>query len=126
MQFKPIRGPGDKRGMKRLRLLSLIFCLSISSGCMVIDELDKAAAKMPNSAKSKADAEAEASGSAGSASEKANALLERSKQWWNSATSLSPTGLRSSIVSCRLEDRMRFMSKDDCLSQGGTPASAAG
>jgi len=125
-QFKPIRESDDERNMQRLLLLSLIFCLSTSSGCMVMDELDKASAMLPEAKKSKENKQEKAVDSANSGSERANALLEQSKRWWSRATSLSPTGLKSSIVSCRLSDRMRFMSRDDCLSQGGKPGSATG
>jgi hypothetical protein len=43
---------GDRR--------SLLLCLSTSSGCMVMDEIDAAAAMMPAAKKSKDDGKAEA------------------------------------------------------------------
>lgn len=112
--------------MRRLLWISLVLCLSTSSGCMVIDELDKAAAMMPDTKKSKDAGKDEAVASATSGSAKENALLKQSKEWWDRATSLAPTGLKSSIVSCRLRGGTQYMSKDDCLSHGGTPRSVSG
>ena len=93
---------------------------------MVMEELDKAAALMPESKKSKEAANDEAVVAAASGAEKTNAFMRQSKEWWSRATSLAPTGLRSSIVSCRLREGTQFMSKNDCLTQGGTPRSVSG
>lgn len=113
--------------MKRILWISLVLCLSTSSGCMVMDELDSAAAMLPGQANSKDEAKKDAATVvATSAAEKRNAILERSKQWWNSATSLSPNGLESSIVNCRLREGTQFMSRNDCLSLGGKPGSVSG
>jgi hypothetical protein len=87
---------------------------------MVLDEVDAAAAKMPSSGKKKAAKEEVATSKA--AAPQKSALLEQSKQWWERASSLAPTEMESSIVSCRLSDGTHFMSKDDCLSQGGVPS----
>jgi hypothetical protein len=113
--------------MKRILWISLILCLSTSSGCMVMDELDSAAAMLPSKGKSTdASKKEEAVVAATSGAEKRNAILQRSKEWWNSATSLAPTGLKSSIVSCRLPEGTQFMSKSDCLSHGGKPGRVSG
>jgi len=106
---------------------ALAFLLSASSGCMVMDEMDSAAAKMP-ARKGKAATEvapAEATPATAGA-QRQNALLEQSKQWWDRATSLAPTEMESSIVRCRLREGTHFMSRDDCLSQGGVPGSSSG
>lgn len=99
--------------------LLLAFCLITSSGCMALDELDKASAKMKrapgktvNSAKAEPDI---------AAPDAPNPLVEQSKEWWSSATSLSTKNVNSSIVRCRLPAGTNFMSKDDCLGRGGSP-----
>lgn len=115
--------------MRLLIRIGLLLCLSTSSGCMVMEELDNAAAKMPNTKTSKAsEADAKAQGTAATASAraKANALIRKSQRWWGGATSLAPTNLESSIVSCRLRGATQFMSRDDCLSRGGTPRNVSG
>ena len=113
--------------MKRILWISLLLCLSTSSGCMVIDELDSAAALMPSEGNSKEEAKQnEAVIAAASGAATKSAILQRSKEWWNSATSLAPTGLESSIVSCRLPEGTQFMSKNDCLSHGGKPGRVSG
>ena len=112
--------------MQRLLWISLLLVVSTSNGCMVIDELDKAAAMMPEKEQSQDEGKDGAVASATSGGAKENALLRQSKQWWDRATSLSPTGLESSIVSCRLRGETQFMSKDNCLSRGGKPRSVSG
>jgi len=113
--------------MQHLLWISLLLVVSTSNGCMVIDELDSAAALMPGKGKSKNEAKQDASVvAATSGAERKNAILRRSKEWWKSATSLAPAGLESSIVSCRLRGETQFMSKDNCLSRGGKPRSVSG
>jgi len=90
---------------------------------MVMDELDTAAAKMPG-AKNASPSQGAEPGRAGSA--QGSPLLEQSKEWWSRATSIAPGGLESSIVKCRLRGGTHFMSRDDCLGQGGSPASVSG
>ncbi len=109
--------------MRAFLLTSLVFALSSSSGCMVLEEVDAAAAKMP-SAKRSAAAEEEASTTT-SVADKGNALLEQSRQWWQEARSLAPTGLESTIGRCRFPGSTQYMSEDDCRSRGGTPGRAA-
>ena len=99
-------------------LLSVLVLVG-ASGCMVADELDKAAALMPDSTK-KGKVEEEVAGPDAAAA-RADALLRESKQWWDRATSIAPGQLESSIVSCRIAGATQFMSRDDCLSQGGVP-----
>ena len=105
--------------------LVLAVALSSTTGCMVMDELDSAAAKMPISDKKK-DAKPAPSGKAPTPAERLaaakSALNERSKQWWKEAKTMTPGEKPAGIVSCRLSDGVRFMSKDDCIVQGGRPA----
>ena len=122
-QFKLFRDRGDTEGMRRVLVFVLILALATSSGCMVLDEVDAAAAKMPGT--KKADAKDDASDQEVSVTSAAartkQALLEESKRWWDQATSLAPGDVESSIVRCQVRGEMQFMSKDDCLSRGGTP-----
>ena len=113
--------------MRSLFSICLALILLGSSGCMVLEEIDAASAKMPASSKKpKAESKTAKAPAASSASEKRNALLEESKQWWDKAPSLAPTEVEASVVRCRLRDGTQFMSKDDCLSRGGTPQGVSG
>jgi hypothetical protein len=98
--------------------------LTISSGCIVLDEIDAAAAKMPTKKAKVSTAVAAPTGSAGAQQE--NPILEQSKKWWKEATSLAPSGIDSSIVSCRIGQSTQFMSRDDCLTRGGVAKGASG
>lgn len=104
-----------------LLLLSLSFVLG-TPACMVVEEMDNAAAKMPN-AKKKPSAESEASPEPGSSfAARKDAVLERSQQWWDRATSLSSESVDTSITQCALGGSTQFMSRDDCLARGGRPS----
>ena len=96
---------------------------------MVMDEMDAAAAKMPTSGKEKlAHKKARKAGDpqpAASASAE-NPIVEQTKEWWKRASSLAPTELEATIVSCRLSGGTQFMSRDDCLARGGSPGRASG
>lgn len=107
--------------MRILLAMTLLASLSISSGCMVMDELDAAASLMPSNSKTKQSTKESEAVPLTPGAERQNALLEQSKQWWDRASSLAPAELEASIVSCRLRGTTQFMSKDDCLSRGGTP-----
>jgi len=113
--------------MSRILFISLLLGLFASTGCMVLDEVDAANAKMKSLSKKQDKAD---DGSAESMASKAvktkNELLQQSKEWWNEATSLSPTAVDSSIVSCRVQGETQFMSKDDCLVRGGVPQGVSG
>lgn len=112
-------------------MLVLAVALGGASGCMVMDELDTAAAKMPSTdANKKKAAEAGAGGKAQTPAERLaaakSAVQERSKQWWKEAKTMTPGEKPAGIVHCRLSDGVRFMSKDDCIVQGGRVADGAG
>ncbi|MBK7949681.1 MAG: hypothetical protein IPK00_13285 [Deltaproteobacteria bacterium] len=111
-------------GATLLLALGLAFALSATTGCMVMDELDTAAAKMPTT--NKKDAKPAASAKTMTPAERLaaakSAVNERSKQWWKEAKTMTPGEKPAGIVNCRLSDGVRFMSKDDCIVQGGRPA----
>ena len=108
----------------------VVLALSTSTGCMVLDELDTAAAKMPTTGKQKEENAKKAAGKPGSgaagqiATSKA-AVLEASRQWWKQAKTINDGEAPEGIVSCRLPEGSKFMSKDDCVVQGGQPANAS-
>ena len=105
----------------------LLSCLLVfgTSGCMVLDEVDAANAKMAQRSTKKDEAPSAAS----TPEAKRSALLEQSKQWWESARSITSSGSDgsdASIVHCRLPEGTHFMSRDDCLTQGGVPERRSG
>jgi len=107
-------------------VLALAFALASTTGCLVMDELDSAAAKMPTSKKDKEKAEAAKSAAkpdaaAGLAATK-SAVIARSREWWKEAKSMTPGEKSEGIVQCRLPEGVKFMSKDDCVVQGGRTA----
>lgn len=117
----------------RLLAVALVLALALGggTGCMVMDELDSAAAKMPTTdANKKKDAKAGPAGKAQTPAERLaaakSAVSERSKQWWKEAKTMTPGEKPAGIVQCRLTDGVRFMSKDDCVVQGGRVADGAG
>jgi hypothetical protein len=106
-------------------LLVIVFGLFIlaSPGCMALDEIDKASAKLHGGGKKKA---AEVSETAGAQETPPNPLLEQSRQWWESATSLAPKNVNPAIVSCRVDGGTQFTSRDRCLLIGGKPSGVSG
>jgi hypothetical protein len=108
-----------------VHLIVLTFFIGTFSGCTVLDEVDKANAKMPSHGKKAVEAKAEAT-TTSAAGSRAQPLLEDSKRWWKNATSLAPKAVDASIVKCRLHGGTEFRSKDDCLSRGGVPQGVSG
>lgn len=121
MQFKQIRESGDRNGMKRLLAISLLSCLLISNGCMVIDELDSAAALMPDK-KTESEEAAKTEVVAKAVVSKESVLFQKTKRWWKRA--MAPAPVETEIVTCRFPEGTRFMSREGCLSQGGKPGKA--
>ena len=52
-------------------------------------------------------------------------VLEASRQWWKQAKTINNGEAPEGIVSCKLPEGMKFMSKDDCVVQGGRPGDAS-
>ena len=112
--------------------LALLVALSTAPGCMVMDELDSAAAKMPTSAKEKAEAAAKkeeaktgASSAAGKIAASKAAVMAASRQWWKQAKTINTGDAPAGVVSCKLPEGLKFMSEDDCVTQGGKPGDAS-
>lgn len=117
--------PARSIGVRLVLALALALALAGTNGCMVMDELDSAAAKMPTTAAEKQKKKAENAPPASAAERLAAAkrmVDERSQKWWSEAKTMTPGESTAGIVSCRLPEGTKFMSTDDCLSQGGTPA----
>ena len=109
--------------MNRVLLSVFLFGLLSSTGCMVIDELDSANAKMDALSGSKAEEVAEESPSdAGSILPSKDEFLKQSKELWRKAADMTRDKDESKIVTCRLREGTQFMSKDDCLVRGGVPS----
>lgn len=112
--------------------LGLALALSSTTGCMVMDELDSAAAKMPTTAaEKKAKAEAKQPKATSNPADRLAAAKSRiaahSQKWWSEAKTMTPGEAGpAGIVRCRLPEGTKFMSTDDCLSQGGEPADGSG
>lgn len=133
----PLDSPtGALRTPRRLSAalcLVLLVALSTAPGCMVMDELDSAAAKMPTSAKEKAEAAAKKdaaktagpAGAAGKIAASKAAVMAASRQWWKQAKTINTGDAPAGVVSCKLPEGLKFMSKDDCVTQGGKPGDAS-
>ncbi len=110
-------------GRLRLLTLALLFGLSGASGCMVMDELDTAAAKMPTTAaekeRKKSDTKAAPAGAAERLAATKRMVDERSRRWWSEAKTMTPGESNAGVVSCHLPEGRKFMTRDDCLAQGG-------
>jgi len=105
--------------MRQVLLVLVLACgLASSTGCMVLDEIDNASAKMPSTNKKKA-ADTSETASASPVDDRKQQLIQQSKVWWETATSLSSESADTSIVRCRLDGGSQFMSRDDCLTRGG-------
>lgn len=119
----PRRRPGCPLGALLVTLL--LAALAGAPGCMVADELDSAAAKMPTTGKAaeqkKRDPSGESLGAAGRLAAAKAATQARSKQWWGTAKSIAPGEKPAGVVQCRMPEGVKFMTRDDCLSQGGRP-----
>jgi hypothetical protein len=111
--------------MRFLLVTFLVLGLSTSTGCMVLDEVDKANAQMKSKARKTGQAKTATAASSGSADEaaleKARALLEPSLEWWESASSFSAQEVDASVVRCDVGGSVQFMSRDDCRVRGGVP-----
>lgn len=105
-----------------LRAVAIALVATLSAGCFVGDEIDKAAALSqgnPGPAKKPP--------AAGAAEEKpkqvasAKAAAPAGKSWWETARSLTSEDSESDIVGCAVSGRTEFMTRDDCLARGGAP-----
>ncbi len=97
----------------------LILSLMAAAGCTLLDELDAGRNGMPQAARN-------AAAPTTHLADQGSPLLEASRQWWREARSLGPTELDPDTVRCRFLKSTRYMSKNDCLSRGGTPGRASG
>ena len=98
------------------RIALLVSCVFVS-GCFVFDELDNGTKIMEQNAK-KTEAAPAPQGRPGP---------QTGSGWWANAKSLSgpvsDDAGKNPAVACKVGTTTRFMRKDDCLSQGGHPAS---
>jgi hypothetical protein len=125
------KAPHPPRARLARGALALVLALALSAGvgattgCMVMDELDGAAAKMPTTAKEKAakagkgDAGAKAPSAAERLAAAKAAARQRSEQWWKEAKSMTPGEKSAEIARCALPEGTRYMAKSDCAAAGG-------
>lgn len=115
------------------RSLSIVLCFAVAfavattslvTGCSVMDEMDKAAAKLPTKGKP-----GDPKGGAGGKPTDAAARLaaarsqasQNAKKWWSQAKTMTPGQRPEGIVQCSIAGELRFMSREDCVVQGGAP-----
>jgi hypothetical protein len=102
-------------------LVAMLVALA-ASGCF-LDEIDKSV----NANKSKAQAVAGDAKQADGAAPKqvasakgAKAATPAAPSWWETATTLGSEESNLDAVACKLGGRTEFMTRDDCLSRGGS------
>ena len=90
-------------------LLALGLVVSLS-GCFVVEELDNAAALLPDTpAEEKAEPEA------------AQAPAKPDSDYWKNSRTIAPGGDTGGVVSCNIRGQVQFMKADDCRRRGGRP-----
>jgi hypothetical protein len=116
----------------RFHMATLLLALALAGpGCFVIDELDAGMATMKaHSPKKKGDAakaatpETPETSTRDEAAKRAAALRADAQEWWkNARTPASKQGSSDpdqAAVRCRIGEGIRFMSRTDCLTQGGS------
>lgn len=111
-----------------LRTLILALAASLAGGCFVIEELDSGKASMTGSRKARqaeeSAQEAEPSTRDG-AGARASAVQAKVRDLWKNARTPTsqepPNDPGAELVGCRIAGAVRFMSRTDCLTQGGQP-----
>jgi len=114
----PARSPSARYG----GIVALLLIASAASGCF-LNEIDKSV----NANKSKAQAVAGTAKQADDAAPKqvasakdAKAAAPAGPSWWQTATTLGSEESNLDAVACKLGGRTEFMTRDDCLSRGGS------
>jgi hypothetical protein len=100
-----------------VRTLVLLIACVFATGCFVFDELDKGEKIMDQYSPKKP---------AAAAAEKPGAPKKTGAGWWANAKSLKGPAEDSGnnpVIACAVGKATAFMHKNDCLSQGGHPAS---
>lgn len=113
LALQPCAGSTDSPPMTHLRTFrtgaALAVLLLCGSACgEIAAELDSANAQMTGP--KKAD---------DAAGDEAAAAPKQGEDWWKSATSITSKEKDPSLISCRLDGRLQFMRRDDCLARGG-------
>jgi hypothetical protein len=105
-----------------MRVLLLVLCGLLVSGCFVFEEIDKGMEIMEahtpaaNKKKQEQDALAESG-------EKPPTYAEKVGGWFENAKSLAPGDSTSAdpLIACRTGGRTLFTKRADCLARGGQP-----
>ncbi len=117
----------DEEDMRR-RFYSLTLMLAVGlagPGCFAVDELDAGLASMKGAAPEEAAEPAVEESSGGDdAAERAKALQAKAKNLWKNArtptSKEAPADPGAELVGCKIGGSTRFMSRTDCLTQGGS------
>jgi len=113
-------------GNRPFRELLVAALIGVSlSGCF-LDEIDKSVKNSPMGAEMAADAAkkdaAEKEKTAKQDGKAAKPAGPQGASWWAKASSLTSEESTAHIVGCKTQGgKTDFMTKDDCLSRGGTP-----
>lgn len=105
------------------RFLALALVAGTASGCF-LGEIDKSAEE----AKPASQRIAEAKAKSGDAQAKPGAPKQTAAAdpnapkggWWATATTLGSEESKADIVACKLNGKIEFMTRDDCLGRSGT------
>ena len=122
------RRPSDPEGMRRV-LLVLLLILPFSTGCFVLDEIDKGAEIMDQHAsKERREAEAKKKASEKKQDEEGGGLVAGLQEqvaslggWIDEATEEKPPERDPSdtVVRCKVGGKTQYLRKSDCRVRGG-------
>lgn len=102
----------------RAVILALALAAPLALGCSIADELDAAHKEMERYDNSEAKKAKEKKEAAAAQKKKKKAKPDL-LSGWRDKTSLGNEYEDDAIVTCQLDGRSQFMSRNDCLSQGG-------
>jgi hypothetical protein len=105
-----------------MRVLIVIAASFFCFGCFVLDEIDAGQKEMDRyTAKSSKPSDAKTTDGKAKSGGEQPTPMERAKQWWSSARTFSPRedDATSDVVQCKVDGKIRFMSKSDCSNSGG-------
>ena len=95
-------------------LLICAFLAYSTTGCFVVEELDRGMKFMEEHTAPEPEPE--------ETEEAPKAAAKSGSDYWQNSRTISPgAGGNSNVVSCNLRGQVQFMKRDDCTNRGGTP-----